>query len=122
MDLKLDIPSQGNRIQALKPGLITINGHGYRDSLVVMPETIIYPWSPKQTQDLKPEHLQDILQHSIEIVLLGTGQHLEFPEPSVLSPLIDNQIGFEIMDTPAACRTYTVLLSEGRQVAAALML
>jgi uncharacterized protein len=57
-----------------------------------------------------------------KIILVGTGTRLHFPPAEILSPLIERNIGFEIMDTPAACRTFTVLMSEDRQVVAALIL
>jgi uncharacterized protein len=57
-----------------------------------------------------------------EILLLGTGDSQQFPHPETFYPLVDQRIGFEIMDTPAACRTYNIIVAEGRQVAAALML
>ncbi|HNI52603.1 MAG TPA: MTH938/NDUFAF3 family protein, partial [Accumulibacter sp.] len=57
-----------------------------------------------------------------EIVLLGTGKQLRFPPPDLLQPLIAQRKGLEVMDVQAACRTYNILLSEGRKVAAALFL
>jgi uncharacterized protein len=57
----------------------------------------------------------------VDIVLIGTGERLDFPQPSVLRPLIEAGIGFEVMDTPAACRTYNILMGEERKVAAALI-
>ena len=56
-----------------------------------------------------------------EIVLLGTGNQLRFPRPELLQPLIKAQKGLEVMDIQAACRTYNVLIGEGRRVAAALI-
>jgi uncharacterized protein len=58
----------------------------------------------------------------IEILLLGTGDRLHFPHPSLTQPLRDAGIGVEVMDTGAACRTYNILLAEDRRVGAALML
>ena len=57
-----------------------------------------------------------------DIVLLGTGQQLRFPSPDLLQPLIRAQKGLEVMDLPAACRTYNVLMAEGRKVAVGLLL
>jgi len=55
-------------------------------------------------------------------VLLGTGKMLRFPHPRLSSPLTQARIGFEVMDTFAAARTYNILMGEGRRVAAALLL
>jgi uncharacterized protein len=56
-----------------------------------------------------------------DLVLLGTGACLQFPPPRVLAPLVEAGIGHEVMDTAAACRTWNILLSEGRRVLAALV-
>jgi uncharacterized protein len=55
------------------------------------------------------------------LVIFGSGAQLRFPRPLWLAPLIQMGIGVETMDTPAACRTYNVLASEGRRVVAALL-
>ena len=55
------------------------------------------------------------------IVLLGTGLRQRFPSPALLRPLIERRIGVEVMDSHAACRTYNILMAEGRDVAAALI-
>ena len=55
------------------------------------------------------------------LVIFGSGARLRFPKPLLLRPLIDRRIGVETMDTAAACRTYNVLLAEGRSVVAALL-
>jgi len=58
---------------------------------------------------------------SPELVIFGSGSRLRFPKPGLLKPLMARRIGFETMDTAAACRTYNVLLAEGRAVVAALL-
>lgn len=57
-----------------------------------------------------------------EIVIIGSGNKLVFPKPEALRPLIEARIGYEIMDSRAACRTYNVLLAEGRKVGLLLLL
>ena len=57
-----------------------------------------------------------------EIVLLGTGDRQHFPHPRLLAPLTERRIGVEVMDTRAACRTFNILVAEGRRVAAALVI
>ena len=56
-----------------------------------------------------------------ELVLFGSGSTLRFPRPEWLRPLVERRIGLETMDTPAACRTYNLLVAEGRSVVAALL-
>jgi len=63
-----------------------------------------------------------LLPFQLEIVLLGTGATLRFPSPLVTKKLIEIKTGVEVMDTNAACRTYNILMAEGRNVAAALLI
>ena len=60
------------------------------------------------------------LDHNASAII-GTGSTFTFPEPQLLAPLRNAGIGVEVMDTPAACRTYNILLGEGRNVVAALI-
>jgi uncharacterized protein len=57
-----------------------------------------------------------------EVVLIGTGKSLRFPRSELIAPLMASGTGFEIMDTAAACRTYNILMGEGRRVSAALLM
>lgn len=62
-----------------------------------------------------------VAAHCPEVLIYGSGPSIRFPAPSAVRPLIEARIGFETMDTAAACRTYNVLVSEGRNVMAALL-
>ncbi|MCP4126357.1 MAG: hypothetical protein GY753_04760, partial [Gammaproteobacteria bacterium] len=57
-----------------------------------------------------------------QLVILGTGEEQQFPQPALYALLLNQGVGVEVMTTPAACRTYNILVSEGRRVAAALLL
>ncbi len=70
---------------------------------------------------LLSEHLETLIELQPEIVLLGTGQKLQFPESKILAKLHNQQLGVEIMDTAAACRTYNILMMEGRFVVAGMI-
>jgi uncharacterized protein len=72
-------------------------------------------------EGLAADHFAAIVELAPEIVLLGTGARFTFPMPALLAPLYKAGIGVEAMDTPAACRTYNILLGEGRNVVAALI-
>ena len=63
-----------------------------------------------------------VLPFYSEVVLFGSGSRLRFAKPEALRPLIERGIGVETMDTAAACRTYNILVSEGRSVVAALVI
>ena len=66
--------------------------------------------------------LQAIAELGCPIVLLGTGSRQRFPAAALLRPLIQRRVGIEVMDSYAACRTYNILMAEGRDVAAALII
>ncbi|MGE5093574.1 MAG: Mth938-like domain-containing protein [Betaproteobacteria bacterium] len=103
-------------------GYVAVNGARHQESLVVGADRLITDWPVRSVQDLHADHLAAIVELRPEIVLLGTGARLDFPSPALLAPLYKAGIGVEVMDTPAACRTYNILLGEGRNVIAALIL
>ncbi len=122
MKLTLDNADDRYQIQAFKPGEITVNHQPYTASLIVCNDRLIPEWPVSGIEDLTEEHLAPLAELSAEVVLLGTGTQLRFPHPSIAGRLAERGVGVEIMDTAAACRTYNVLLSEGRAVAAALII
>lgn len=101
---------------------ILVNGRRFERSLVVLPDRLIEEWGPSGGQHLNAEAISRLTALGASIVLIGTGEKLDFPPPDILRPLIEAGIGFEVMDTPAACRTYNILMEEKREVAAALIL
>jgi uncharacterized protein len=90
-------------------------------SCVITPRQVMADWPPQGIEDLAAEHLAALAELDPEVVILGTGEILQFPAPRVGAVLVERQIGLEIMDTAAACRTYNILVAEGRMVVAALM-
>jgi uncharacterized protein len=94
----------------------------HRGSLIIVPSGI-YAWDPACIADVTPESCAAFLREmtSPAIVLLGTGEvHVMPPEP-ILRLFAEARLGLEIMSTGAACRTYNVLLAEGRDVGAGLL-
>lgn len=122
MELILDSNSAKYQIQNYCDNKIQINNHWYTKSLIISSEQLIENWPPQQIDELKSEHFSDILMLKPTIVIIGTGQQQHFIASNVLQDLISQQIGIEVMNTAAACRTFTVLTSEGRNVVAALIL
>jgi uncharacterized protein len=122
MKFILDANNSGHTIQNYGISEITISGNIYRENLVIMPDRIIPQWRPANFQELKQEDFSELASLAPEIVVLGTGSRQLFPEHELIRPLVDHQIGLEVMATDAACRTYNILMSEGRKVAAALMM
>ncbi|MCK7500562.1 MAG: Mth938-like domain-containing protein [Comamonadaceae bacterium] len=93
----------------------------YEASLVLLPDRIAPDWVRGGFAALTEADLRRLLDFRPELVLLGTGARQRFPQPALLRPLIEARIGFEVMDLQAACRTYNILMGEGRRVAAALL-
>ena len=91
-------------------------------SAIVTPTRLIRDWTPQSFTELDPTHMQILVELAPEIVLLGSGNSLLWPDAAIVAPLADAGIGFEIMNTAAACRTYNILMGDGRRVAAALLM
>jgi len=121
--IEIDIETKGrNKIDSYTIGSITIADTTYNSSLIVSADEIFIDWPPKSYHQLKPEHLEQVISLKPEIVLLGTGRVLSFPANEIIAPLITHHIGYEVMDTGAACRSYNFLMGEGRIVVAALFM
>ena len=91
-------------------------------SLILTADTIVEDWPIRRVEHLKSEHVTPILELEPELVILGVGPRLRYPDQNVVARFATAQVGVEIMDTGAACRTYNVLMTEGRHVVAALIL
>lgn len=120
MDFREMPADGGNLVRGYGPGEIRINEDRYADSLVLFRETVWEGWLPPRPGDLEAWHVAPLAQGSVEVVLLGTGDRQVFPDPRVTAPLVNGGVGIETMDTPAACRTYNLLMGEERIVAAVL--
>lgn len=102
-------------------GFVAVNLEPFSGNLLVLPDRVETDWTTVGFNDLTAADFASLLGCGAEIILLGTGPRLRFPHPSLLVPLMAARIGLEVMDTGAACRTYNILASEGRKVAAALL-
>ena len=121
MKLQLENPAGTNLVRSYGPGLLRIGERTHSTSLIITATAIIAPWRPTTTQELTAADLEPLLGLAPAVVLLGTGARQQFPDVQVLRILHEQRIGVEVMDTSAACRTYNVLVTEGRSVAAALI-
>ena len=122
MKFSEDKPDEGYFITAYDQSEIIINGRSLRSSFVIAPDEVIEHWPASGIEQLTVEHFEAVLDLNPEIVILGTGMNLRFPEVGLYAQIINRGIGVEVMDTGAACRTYNILLSEGRRVVAGLIL
>ena len=101
---------------------VIVNHKRYEHSLIVLPDRIVENWDAGAFEDVTAAHFDFVLSLQPEMVLFGTGAALRFPHPRLTLSLIEAGIGVEVMDTAAACRTYNILMAEGRRVAAALLI
>lgn len=122
MKFSEDNPEDGYFIQKYDNDKIIINDRGFDSSLIICPNQVVEHWQPRSIDTLQLTHFDAMLALKPEVAILGTGDHLIFPKIEVYSSLIQSGIGIEIMDTGAACRTYNILMGEGRHVVAGLIL
>lgn len=120
MKLHLHDASGQNAITGHGPGYIQINGSRMSQPLIVTPDTLISPWAAPAFEALRFADFSELLALKPAMVVFGSGATFAFPATPILAAFSQARIGFDVMDTAAACRTYNVLMSEGRNVAAAL--
>ncbi len=122
MKLHLDRPIGQNIVTAIGDGYVEINGLRHEASLLLQPQRLEPGWGVAGFDALHEDDFAQIAALGCEVLLFGTGRRQRFPPPALLQPLMAARIGVEVMDTAAACRTYNILMAEGRNVAAALLL
>ncbi len=141
MKISVDINTEGYFIRSYAPGRITIafprssseileesapasgkfQEEILENSFILTSNSLIKDWSPKSITDLNAQHAEQLISLQPEVIILGTGHSICFPDQSWMASFYQNGIGLEIMDTGAACRTFSILASDGRNVAAAMM-
>jgi len=122
MKLEHNIADSKYVIRSYNEKGIQVNNELLTQSFIIMPDQLIRSWQPNKISVLKPSDLEIIVDLKPEIILLGSGKKLSFPAAIQTVPATSKNIGFEVMDTHAACRCYSILISEGRNVAAAMIL
>ena len=121
MKLHLAAPGGQNMFTGYGPGYVAVNNVRHEKHIVVTADEIM-EWSIGSFEALNAEVFESLLALEPEIVLLGTGSTLRFPDPALSRRLATGGIGLEVMDTRAACRTYNILIAEGRKVVAAILI
>jgi uncharacterized protein len=101
---------------------VMVNGERHDHSIAVLAGEVRSDWVVAGFDALGEEHFDYFLALEPDVLLLGTGARQRFPHPRLYRSLTDAGIGVECMDTPAACRTYNILVAEGRRVVAAILL
>jgi uncharacterized protein len=121
MKLHLSRADGRNRFSSYGLGYVVVNSIRHERSVIVLPDSVA-EWEPARVADLTPAVFAALARLPVEIFVLGTGAQIELLHPALTQPLALAGIGFEVMDTAAACRTYNVLLAEDRRVGAALLI
>jgi uncharacterized protein len=121
MKLQADRLESPNAISRHGPHGVVVNGVEHRENVVVPWRGTVVPWAPAGFAGLSEADFEALAALAPELVIFGSGVRLRFPPPALMRALMARRIGVETMDTPAACRTYNVLLAEGRSVIAALL-
>lgn len=121
MKLQSDPHSGANSITGYGDGFVEINKTPYSHSVLLSSNGNIEGWPVKSFDALEAANFTQMAALKPELIIIGTGNRQRFPRPELVKTLIDAKIGFEIMDSQAACRTYNILVGEGRQVLLALI-
>ena len=121
LKLHADLNPALNTVTAYGDGWVEINRTRHEGALVVRPEGEILPWPVTGFDALESAHFEALLEHSPEVVIFGTGARQRFPHPRLVASLARVRIGVEVMATGAACRTYNILMGEGRRVVAVIL-
>lgn len=124
IDMKLHATNtqQYQTVTAYDDQGVEFNLTRYEHSLIVLPEIAPVTWNVARFEDLTLEHFQQIAETVPDVVILGTGKKQRFVHPKLIAPLSVLHKGVECMDNQAACRTYNILMTEGRKVALALIM
>jgi uncharacterized protein len=121
MKLSLESAQGRNLFTGYGEGYVDVNGTRHRESIVVAADSVVTGWCSGSIESLSDTQMENLAALRPEILILGSGTAFRFPHPAVLAPLYRAGVGVEVMDTRAACRTYNILLGEGRRVVAALI-
>ena len=121
MKLQSDPHSGANTITGYGDGYIEINKIPYSHAVLLSSDGEILEWPVKSFEELSPADFSQMASLKPELIIIGTGKRQRFPKPELLKTLIDAKLGFEVMDSQAACRTYNILVGEGRQVLLSLI-
>ncbi|SNX28233.1 Uncharacterized conserved protein, contains Mth938-like domain [Polynucleobacter meluiroseus] len=121
MKLQSDPHSGTNTITAYGEGYVEINKRQYGHAVLLRSDGEILEWPVKSFDDLMASNFEEMAALKPELILIGTGNRQRFPKHELMKAVIEAKIGFELMDSQAACRTFNILVGEGRRVLLALI-
>lgn len=115
-------PVSAVTIRHVDRGKIRIGDEEFDRSLAITAESILRGWPETNLSTLTIGDLDEVLAHDPDVLILGTGWQSAFPPRELTFAMARRGVGFEVMDTPAACRTFNILIAEGRNPAAVLII
>jgi uncharacterized protein len=115
-------PVSAVTIRQVERGRIRVGDEQIERTFAVTADHVIPDWAATQVDALKIEHFEELLGTEPDVVILGTGWEASFVPRELTFSMARRGIGFEAMDTPAACRTFNILLAEGRRPAAVMII
>ena len=121
MDFNLEVPQDLLFVRSVSEQGIRIGDDYLNCAFILSGQDLLTDWDVSSFEDISEASLQSIFDMQPELVLIGTGKTQVFLPPPVQALFFQRGIGFEVMTTDAACRTFNILVSEGRQVVAALL-
>ena len=123
MKIELDRDISGsNIIISYSDDSFKLKDKSIKSNIIISKDRLIENYPVNDYRNLAPQHLDQIISWQPEIILLGTGKQPSFPDLDLITYVTSKNIGLEIMDTGAACRSYNLLINEGRNVVACLFL
>lgn len=123
--MKIELDSENpasNKIISYSDDSFTLKNKVIKSNIVISNDRLIENWCVASYKILALQHMDSIIEWQPEIILLGTGKESGFQNYELLSHFAAKNIGFEVMNTGAACRSYNLLIDEGRNVVACLFL
>lgn len=121
MEFNLEVPENQFFIRSVSENGIRVHKNLFNKPFIISGQRIVPEWDVTSVSDINEENLQIIFDMEPEVLLIGTGNTQVFLPPATQVHFFCRNVGFEVMTTDAACRTFNVLVAEGRQVVAALL-
>lgn len=121
MEFNLEVPENQFFIRSVSEEGIRVHKDFFKNPFIISGQRIVPEWDVKSINDINEEKLQVIFDLQPEVILIGTGKSHLFLPPVTQAHFFRQRLGFEVMTTDAACRTFNVLATEGRHVVAALL-
>ncbi len=121
MDITPLVPQGRQIVQSYAEGRFRVSGDVYEGPVIVFIDRTVQWNVPANLADLTPDHFSEFATDELDVILVGCGKTMRSMPFALRQSLKERGITIDFMDTGAACRTYNVLMTEGRRVAAALL-